>query len=46
MIFVQAESKKEATSQKGFDWAKIVKVDGGYAFFESITEFKIWKNQK
>jgi hypothetical protein len=42
---IQTESRKEAVNQA--PWAaKIVKVDGGYMAFESVADYKIWKNQK
>ena len=39
-------TKKEAQQAKGFDWAKIVKVQEGWAFFETIQEYETWKRQK
>ena len=46
MIFVDAKTRQEVTDRKGFDWAKIVKVEGGYALFETLTDYKVWKGQK
>lgn len=45
-IFVEAKTRQEATSKKGRDWAKIVKVFGGYMFFETIQDYKTWKAQR
>lgn len=39
------KTKKDAFQILGFDWAKIVKVCGGWIFFESMQEYKTWKNQ-
>lgn len=34
-------------AEKMMPWAaKIVKVEGGYKGFESIADYKTWKNQK
>ena len=44
--FVEAKTRAEAIGKKGRDWAKIVKVEGGYAFFDSLNDYKIWKAQK
>ena len=42
---VEAKSKKGALTL--CPWAcKVVKVEGGYMCFESIVDYKIWKNQK
>lgn len=42
---IEAKTAKEA--RKIAPWAdKIVKVEGGYLAFESVSEYKIWKNQK
>jgi hypothetical protein len=45
-VFVVCKTHAEAIDAKGSDWAKIVKVDGGYMFFESMADYKTWKNQK
>lgn len=45
-IFFPAKTRKEAIAAKGFDWAKVVKVCGGYMFFETVSDYEIWKNQK
>ena len=43
--FIETNSRKEAA--KEMSWAeKIVKVDGGYMGFESISDYKTWMNQK
>jgi hypothetical protein len=43
--FVQAKTRKQAVAE--CPWAaKIVKVEGGYMCFESITDYETWRNQK
>ena len=43
--FIETESYYKA--KKACPWAsKIVKVCGGYICFESVPDYKIWKNQK
>ena len=43
--FVQTENRKKA--KDAMPWAeKIIKVDGGYRGFESMADYKSWKNQK
>jgi hypothetical protein len=37
MVFVHAKTRAAAIEAKGCDWAKIVKVEGGYAFFNTMT---------
>ena len=46
MKFIACKTKAEFTQAAGFDWAKIVKVDGGYIGFGSLREYETWKNQK
>ena len=46
MKFAQKTSRQDVVEAYGFDWYKIVKVDGGYMLFESQQEYKAWKNQK
>lgn len=39
--------KSYATAQRRCSWAvKIVKISDGYIAFESIDDYKTWKNQK
>ena len=33
-------------AQKGFDYAKVVKVEGGWLLFETLIEYYTWKKQK
>lgn len=41
------ETNNRKTAIKEMPWAnKVVKVCGGYKGFESINDYKIWKNQK
>lgn len=41
------EAKTAAEAKKLAPWAdKVVKVEGGYIAFESIADYKTWKNQK
>lgn len=43
--FIECEKRAEAVKQAM--WAsKIVKVDGGYKAFESISDYESWKKQK
>jgi len=43
--FVETNSRKSTV--KEMHWAdKIVKTVGGYMGFESIQDYKTWKNQK
>lgn len=43
--FVQCETRYQA--QKECPWAsKIAKVCEGYYCFESVEDYKIWRNQK
>jgi hypothetical protein len=43
--FIGVKTRKEAEQEA--TWAaKIVKVEGGYLAFESIADYKTWKNQK
>jgi len=44
--FVESKTRAEAIERMGRDWAKIVKVEGGYYFFDTLSEYEIWKNQK
>lgn len=38
---------KKSDALKECPWAsKVVKVDSGYLAFESIEDYKTWKNQK
>lgn len=44
-LFIEVESRKEAKNEA--PWAsKIAKVVGGYMAFESVEDYKVWKNQK
>lgn len=41
------ETNSRAKAKKLMPWAaKIVRVEGGYRGFESLVDYKIWKNQK
>lgn len=40
-------AKSAAEARKLAPWAaKIVKVDGGYMAFESLTDYRTWQKQK
>lgn len=42
-----AEVKTRKAAEGRMPWAaKIVKVEGGYKGFESVEDYRIWKNQK
>lgn len=45
MKFIHCKTRQQFTDAAGFDWAKIVKVDGGYMGFNTIEEYKTWKAQ-
>lgn len=47
-FFVEAKTKEAALNIVGYSkaWAKIVKVDGGYMFFEYLDDYYLWKAQK
>lgn len=41
------ETDKRAVAVKECPWAtKIIKVEGGYMAFESLTDYETWKNQR
>jgi hypothetical protein len=41
------ECKSRSTAVRRAPWAaKIAKVYGGYMAFESVTDYRTWKNQK
>lgn len=43
--FVECADRK--TAWEKCPWAaKIVKVEGGFMAFESLTDYRTWKNQK
>lgn len=44
--FIESKTRAEAIERMGGDWAKIVKVSGGYMFFDTITDYNTWRNQK
>ena len=46
MKFAQKTTRKDVIEAYGFDWYKILKVDGGYMLFESVQEYKMWKKQR
>ena len=43
--FVQKAKKSDVIEAFGFDWYKIVKVDGGFMLFSDANDYKIWKSQ-
>jgi hypothetical protein len=43
-VFVKCETEDDAA--KVCPWAaRIVKVEGGYMCFESVTDYETWQNQ-
>jgi hypothetical protein len=44
MRFIHCNTKKEFTEAAGFDWFKIVKVEGGYIGFNTQGDYMVWKN--
>ena len=43
--FIEARTRKEAEEQAE-GAAVIVKVEGGYMAFDTVTDYEVWKNQK
>ncbi len=42
--FVPVKTRKAALNR--CPWAsKVVKVEGGYQCFESVTDYEVWRNQ-
>lgn len=42
---IYTNSRKEAV--KAMPWAvKVIKVDGGYKGFESMSDYETWRNQR
>lgn len=40
-------AKTAAEAKKQAPWAaKVVKIEGGYKAFESVSDWQTWKNQK
>jgi hypothetical protein len=46
MKFIEADTREEALQRAGHDWAKIIKVSGGWMFFDTIDDYKMWRMQK
>ena len=46
MKVIYCKTRTEFTEAAGYDWFKIVKVDGGYIGFDSEDEYRTWKGQK
>lgn len=46
MKFTAKKTSADVVEAFGFDWYKIVKVDGGYMLFESREEYETWRRQK
>lgn len=46
MKFIACKSKRDFVNAAGFDWTKIVKVEGGYIGFSTVAEYGAWKAQK
>ena len=46
MRTIRTKTKSEALSIAGKDWAKIVKGDKEYLFFETLKEYAEWKKQQ
>lgn len=44
--FTAAKTKREAEQNIRTDWAKMVRVDGGYRAFETMSDYRTWKVQK
>ena len=46
MKFISAKTRAEVIERMGFDWYKIVKVEGGYMLFETRGAYQTWRAQK
>jgi hypothetical protein len=44
--FIEAKTRKEAIAKYGKSFEIARKVCGGWMFFDTITDYQIWKNQK
>jgi len=44
--FIEAGSRYEAMQAFDFPVAKVVKVEGGYHGFESMEDYRVWRQQK
>jgi len=46
MPYIDAKTKKEALAKLPNTPCKIVKVCGGYAWFETMRDYEIWRRSK
>ena len=44
--FVDAKNRAELAERVGRDWARVVKVEGGYMVFDTLDDYRTWKGQK
>jgi hypothetical protein len=44
--FIESKTRAEAIERMDRDWAKIVKVCGGYMFFDTLADYNTWRGQK
>lgn len=44
--FVEAKTRKEAEKKINHHVSKLVKVEGGYIGFETMTDYETWKRSK
>jgi hypothetical protein len=44
--FVEAKTRKEAIKNFTGSWTVCKKVRGGWMFFETWTDYEVWKGQK
>lgn len=44
--FIAAETRKQAIKEFDGSFAVAKKVCGGWMFFETVTDYQTWKNQK
>jgi hypothetical protein len=46
MLYIAAKTKKEALAKLSITPCKIVKVCGGYAFFDTMRDYEIWRRSQ
>jgi len=44
--FIQADTRKKALATLPITPCKMIKVDGGYAWFDTMTDYEIWRRNK
>lgn len=44
--FVEATTRKEALAKVPITLCKMVKVEGGYAWFDTMTDYEMWRRAR